>query len=471
MNLASEPTWYTLCPEDPNLSKLPPPIYSKAKNGVDYLFQKLKQKAHSLTSKPILKLSSSLSTELRSASMLSLPGQVEKHTMTLSRKKKRKESRKTYSGSFIRSLEDDTKQPEEVQLKSCLKESCRQKKISSLLNVLREELVDSESTSRTKVRHGQSFIECTEGTAEIEHLTTLDRRLRHKQAATISSEKQTRKKSGVRENENSFFEELEKMMDHEKFGLQSAFENKDNPQKEQLHYKLVDSYQSEDELDKPTTKSSPSRHAKVDDFSSYTAEVSLHKISVEDVDRKKEVKKKSCTLPNEQSSQKKTQVFLPVRGGPDKRPLKPPKTYRSKSVGDIEKLGSEEEVFIVRSPHAANSVPMETNTTVSLEPTAFDEETDGESSLDFGNRYDYNTTDNFVSLEPTAFDEKIDGESSLDFGNRWEYQDSNLNSVRGTSVPIAEHNGHQGGKKSLKTKWKSLEDILAPKPRKSKYVY
>ncbi len=336
-------------------------------------------------------------------------------------------------------IENDTMQTEETQLTSCLKDSCRQKKISSILNVLKENFADTCSETKAPYEHA-----ITHSTEEVVTTETeqLNRTLRHSKSESFSSEKQRRKRNSVRENKNAFFEELEKIMDQQNFGLQSIFKRKNSntlfTEKEQIHYKLVDSCQSEDELEK-STKSSPNNSLKANDFFSYSAEISLHKISVEDVDKKQEAKKKCCTLPNEHSSQQKSPIFLPIRGASEKRPLKSPKQYRSKSVGDIEQLGSEDELFIVRSHHATNSTHMESS-----------------------------YTDNLEVVEPVGFEES-DGVSSLDFGNCYDCRESNLDNIRGTSVPVTvSSNDNEAGKKLLKTKWKSLEDILAPKPKKLK---
>ncbi len=452
VNLASEPTWYTLCPEDPNLSKLPSPVYSKQKNSVDNLLQKLKQKAHSLTTvKP-------LSSELRSMSMLSLQGPVEKRTMTLARKKRRKETRKTYSGSFTPQLVDCVLQPE-AQLKSCLKESCRQQKLSSILKVLREDSVDNES-SETKKHNKHIIDEHTDGNSlhtvnDAERISTLQRRLRNKSTANNISAERMSLPGKTDKNGKSFLEELDELISQRNFGLQPTPERRDKTpefEKEQMHYKLVDSYQSEDEHDKPQKPTcSPFRTSKPSDFSRYSAEVSLHRIRVEDTDRKEESKKKSCTLPNERTSQHRPTTLLPARGGSDKRPPKPPKTYRSKSMGHIEKLGSDEELFIVRSHHMTNSIPVE---------SAY--KTMG-------------SVDDLDLIELMSHSSSYDGHSSLDFGNRFGSCDvlgERGDAILERSSPVREYREDaeeiQREKGLIKTKWRSLEDILASKPRKSK---
>lgn len=455
VNLASEPTWYTLCPEDPNLSKLPSPVYSKHKNSVDNLLQKLKQKAHSLTTvKPI-------SSELRSTSMLSLQGPAEKRSMTLARKKRRKETRKTYSGSFTPQLVDSVLQPE-AQLKSCLKETCRQQKLSSILKVLREDSVDTAS-SETKKHNKLIIDEHTDGNSlhivhDAQSSSTLQRRPRNKSTANkmfaerMSLPGKTDKRN-IKENGKSFLEELDELMGQRNFGLQPTSERRDKTpvfKKEQMHYKLVDSYQSEDEHDKPH-RPSLCRTSKPSDFSRYSAEVSLHRIRVEDTDRKEQSKKKSCTLPNEHTSQRRPTTLLPAKGGLDKTPPKPPKTYRSKSMGHIEKLGSDEELFIVRSHHMTNSVPVE---------SAY--KTVG-------------SVDDLDLIELMSHSSSYDGHSSLDFGNR--FGSCDILGDRGECIlerssPVGEYREDaeeiQHKKGLTKTKWRSLEDILASKPRKSK---
>ena len=464
VNLTSEPTWYTLCPEDPNLSKLPPPVHFKHKSSVDTLLQKLKQKAHSLTVVRPLKQSTSLSSELKSTSMLSLPGSVEKRSMTLLRKKQRKETRKTHSGSFSPQLVDPVL-PGEVNMKSCLKEPCRQQKLSSILNVLRESKEDLTETTKTiseakKIQRGKThpLFESTDGgsldnrLASHGQFSTVDRRQR-KRGAPVDTQRLSYP-GKVRENGGSnqnFLEELEKMMSQENLGLQPTPVRMERMpvKEEQVHYKLIDGRQSDDELTQSPGKyrdESIQLH-KSNDCLRYPAEVSLHKITVEDVDRVTEAKKKSRTLPVDCTSYPRPITLLPTQGELDKRPPKPPKNHRSKSVDNIEKLGSEEELFIVRSQHSPGLVPAEYRYSRELGSVdALDsvEPLDGNShelsSLDFGNRYNH-----FMSSD--CLDESVDRHDDITRGSPDE---------------------DEGQKRLTKSKWKSLEDLLGHKGKKSK---
>ena len=347
-------------------------------------------------------------------------------------------------------------------MKSCLKEPCRQQKLSSILNVLRESKEDLTEIAKTKseankLQRGKTHpsLESTDGgpldnrLASHGQFSTVDRRQR-KKGAPVETQRLSfpGKMRENRTSNQSFLEELEKMMSRDNLGLQPTPVRKERVaiKEEQVHYKLIDGRQSDDELTQSPGKcrDESNQFRKSNDCLRYPAEVSLHKITVEDVDKVTEAKKKSSTLPVDRTSYPRPLTLLPTRGESDKRPPKPPKNHRSKSVDDIEKLGSEEELFIVRSHHTPGSVP-----------------TDYRYSRELG------SVDALDSVEP------LDGSShelsSLDFGNRYNhFMSSDCLDDRLDDITCGSPDEDEGHKRLTKSKWKSLEDLLGHKGKKSK---
>lgn len=484
---------------------------------MDHLLQKLKQKAHSLTTTkhPLLNASSST---------LSLPGStVEKRSFTLLRKKPRRDTRKTHSGSFapqfLNMLESEmgSLEPDEAS---------RFEKLASILSVLRDDseavaekakpkahgTVEKQKSKLSDILQvlrddGPTVPKSTDSSDQVDIgdaaiFSTLDRMPRQKEPSAKSECKSDVSVSipgltgslatlsnGI--NNYSFLEELEEYIGKQKEDneLGSHFNSAENTEmvkrgagnsqeSEKFHYKLIDSCQSEDELDSPhkynTRSESLVRNSKSSDFLSYPAEVSLHRINIVDVDKKQEMKKKAATLPSSHVSNPRPKTLFPSSGLPEKCPPKPPKKWRSKSVGDMEDLDSvQSELLLVRSPFTPSSTPGEIRHSVNIGSTDYLD--NGSTDYLDNGRMDYLDTVEPLCSHST---DRHDGLSSLDFGNRTEelgrdYLNESIDGVLDAAQGHEEED--EGGRQKTLSKndsmfkWKSLEDILGSKPQKTKY--
>ena len=293
-------------------------------------------------------------------------------------------------------------------------EASRFEKLSSILNVLRE---DSEAVSENTMLKAQGTDESQKSklsdilqvlrddgptvpkstdcndqvdVGDAGMFSTLDRMPRQKEPCSEGKSERSVSTPELPTLSNgtssfSFLDELEDYIGKQKEDneLGSHLDSAENTgavktgagnsrESEKFHYKLIDSCHSEDELDSPHKYVAGSEsNSKSSDFLSYPAEVSLHRINIVDVDKKQEMTKKSATLPSTHVNPRPKTLF-PSSGLPDTRPPKPPKKWRSKSVADMEDLDSAgSELLLVRSPFTPSSTPGEIRHAVDIGSTAY----------------------------------------------------------------------------------------------------
>lgn len=430
VNLGGEPTWYNVCPEDPNLPKPPPPVHYKAKShaSVEQLLNKFKSNFATLKFKSSRSVLSNLDLSA-SDSTLSLPLAVMKRRRSVPRGRllRTQNSRPDSSGyQYAESLqegdlysniesEEETK-AQMIRLASILKvlkdtaesedslsagealeaenQATKKNKLHSILQVLRDETppesmgdnsTDLEPTESTDGSHlhvpASSTAPFDDGT-----FSTLDRRVRKKKPRpdqpsrpksdsfnTIPNLRNSLSGSGKSKVPTySFLEEMQGSvkLQTQQESITEDIDSLDDDERSDLsfaeHYRLIDEGQSDSEQEPPpsvaacnvdpcasllptvdmtTTSSKPS------DCTYYPVEVSLHRINVVDVDRERierEKRRKSASLPSPAKKPSRplalslatTMEVTQALGG----------KARSRSLGDMDELESEEELIMVRSP-------------------------------------------------------------------------------------------------------------------------
>lgn len=438
VNLGGEPTWYNVCPEDPNLPSLPPPMHYKSKShpSVEQLLNKFKSNFATLKFKSSRSVLSNLDLSA-SDSTLSLPLAIMKRRRSVPRDRllRTQNSRPDSSGyqydegfkerdvySSIES-EEETK-AQMVRLASILKvlkdtaesedslsagealeaenQATRKNKLHSILQVLRDE-TPPESTGDNS--RGLEPIESTDGghlhlpvssTAPFDDGTysTLDRRVRKRKPRTdqpsrpksdsfnsipnLRNSLSSRGKSKV--PTYSFLEEMKSSVQlqtqRESLAEAEDINSLDDDERSDLsfaeHYRLIDEGQSDSEHEPPPpaqtltgveydkvdpcasllpTMDVTTASSKPSDCTYYPAEVSLHRINVVDVDREKrerEKRRKAASLPSPAKKPSRP-LALNLATTLEMSELLSAKA-RSKSLGDMDELESEEELIMVRSP-------------------------------------------------------------------------------------------------------------------------
>lgn len=436
VNLGGEPTWYNLCPEDPNLPTLPPPIHYKSKShaSMEQLLNKFKSNFATLKFKSSRSVLSNLDLSA-SDSTISLPLAAMKRRRSVPRGRllRTQNSRPDSSGyQYAESLqegevcssiesEEETK-AQMMRLASILKvlkdtaesedslsagealeaenQATKKNKLHSILQVLRDETPqesmgdnsrDLEPTESTDGNHLHLPVSSTtpfdDGT-----FSTLDRRVRKRKPPpdqpsrpksdsfnTIPNFRNSlsgRGKSKV--PTYSFLEEMQSsvQLQTQQESSTEDIDSLDDDERSDLsfaeHYRLVDEGQSDSEhepppsaqtltgvennnidpcasllptMDMATTSSKPS------DYTYYPVEVSLHRINVVDVDRErieKEKRRKTASLP---SPAKKSSRPLALNLATTMEISQAISAKaRSRSLGDMDELESEEELIMVHSP-------------------------------------------------------------------------------------------------------------------------
>lgn len=444
MNLGGEPTWYTLCPVDPNLPTLPLPVHYKAKSHIsmEQLLSRFKSNFSTLKFKSSRSMTSSFDLS-SSDSTVSLPALMKRRRSVPKGRLNTTQLVRSGSTTSGYQYEDCSQQGENgdkaeedtkaqmmrlASIINVLKESAenddaqsidgaldstedsnsevKKNKLQSILRVLRDDTPGSSSES------GDNFEECTESTDgnQLSYLTpptmeddgsfsTLDRRTRKRRqqrTATLNPDVSLRPKSDsfnsiptLRSSLSSrgrskvpTFSFLEEMNNSVQLHTQkeSSTEDLDSMDDDERsdaslaeHYRIVDECQSDNEQEPhpPSLSSSSllvqkgveSNHihhtslppatvamtsAKPSDCSCYPAEVSLHRINIVDVDREKIERRKTFSMPSPDKRRNRS-MALNLTTTPELKCRQVAKG-RSKSLGDMEDLESEEELILVRSP-------------------------------------------------------------------------------------------------------------------------
>ena len=433
VNLGGEPTWYNLCPKDPNLPTLPPPIHYKSKShaSVEQLLSKFKSNFATLKFKSSRSVLSNLDLSA-SDSTLSLPLAVMKRRRSAPRGRllRTQNSRPDSSGyQYAESLqegemyssiesEEETK-AQMMRLASILKvlkdtaesedaqsagdaleaenQATKKNKLHSILQVLRDDTMPESKGDNTR-----DPIESTDGshlhlpvssTAPFDDGTfsTLDRRVRKRKPR---SDQPSRPKSdsfntipnlrnslsGRGKSKVPTYSFLEEMQSSVQLQTQQEssiedIDSMDDDERSDLsfaeHYRLVDEGQSDSEQEPPPsaqtlkgveynidpcasllpTVDMATPSSKHSDCTCYPVEVSLHRINVVDVDREeieREKRRKTTSLPSP-SKKPSRPLALNLAATMEMSQALSAKA-RSKSLGDMDDLESEEELIMVRSP-------------------------------------------------------------------------------------------------------------------------
>ena len=399
--------------------------------------------------------------------------------------------------SILKVLRDSAESDEAQSADDALEADNREvkkNKLQSILHVLRENTPGSSSESGDNL---DEFTESTDGNycfppTDDGTFSTLDRRVRKKKQHRDSSLNPCK---SLRPKSDSFnaiptlrsslscrghskvptFSFLEEM--HKSVQLQTQRESSvedltsmDDDEKSDAsyaeHYRLVDDCHSDSEQEPLATKGEESSHAhlvsppqeavamataKPSDCTCYPVEVSLHRISIVDVDkeeveREKSKKTKSLPSPNRNASRYRS-LKLNLSSTPEVIRRKKFQG-RSKSLGDMDDLESEEELILVRSP---------------MTPGA---------ELDRGSRDDldvvepYPRAEDRVDEEDAMIRERDDERresltvSSLDFS-----QQPRMSSRQVSTLVRVDEKEERGEKVSGKgdwnmSKWRSLDNLL-----------
>ena len=433
--MGGEPTWYSVCPEDPNLPNLPPPIHYKTKGhaAVEHLLNRFKSNFTTLKFKSSRSMMSSLDLS-SSDSTLSLPLAVAKRRRSAPRTRLHR-IHKSRPGSYGLQYEDtfqaeaeadgsdETKAQMMMKLATILKvlkdsaendeaqsaddtvldaieETTKKNKLQSILQVLRDDTPNSSSESGDNL---DDSIDSTDGDhqssmpVEDGTFSTLDRQVRKRkqqQNSTLGFVKpHSRPKSdsfnmipNLRSSLSargtnkvptfSFFEGMQGsvQLQTQRESSVEELDSMDDDEKSDAtfaeHYRLVDENQSDNEQEPPPPEpkgeesnqtslsgslpraTTAAKSSRPSDWTCYPAEISLHRISVVDVDREKEEREKGrkvMTLPSPQTNLNKRFLAPSLACTPENNLTKSAK-LRSKSLGDMDDLESEEELILVRSP-------------------------------------------------------------------------------------------------------------------------
>lgn len=299
---------------------------------------------------------------------------------------------------------DDAQSPDDV-LDTIDNKEVKRNKLQSIIRVLREDTVCSSSDSgdnledsneSTDGNHLCSITPIDDGT-----FSTLDRRVRRRKQHRSTARdpvKSSRPKSdsfnviptlrgslsGRGRSKVPTFSFLEEMQGSVQLSIQreSSTEDLDSMDDDERsdatfaeHYRLIDDGHSDNERE-PCQPTQPPQQpvliveesnllvdpclgglapplAKPSDYTRYPVEVSLHRINVVDVDREdmeRESRRKAFTLPSTIKNHDRSIVMdLDLNTTPEVNGSKIIQG-RSKSLGDMDDLESEEEIILVRSP-------------------------------------------------------------------------------------------------------------------------
>ena len=397
--------------------------------------------------------------------------------------------------------------------------SVKKNKLRSILRVLRDNTPCSSSESgdnledlneSTDGNHLCSIIPVDDGT-----FSTLDRRVRRKKQhshrnSTNNSQKSARPKSDsfnmipalrgslcVRGRSKvptfSFLEEMQGsvQLSTQRESSTETLDSMDDDERSDAsfaeHYRLVDEHHSDNEHESHqstppppalkeeesilATSASPmpatvvSTSAKPSDYTRYPVEVSLHRINVVDIDvMERESKRRALTLPSPTRTKTRSLALnLPVHVDLSSSPSV---NYaqsiqgRSKSVGDMEDLESEEEVILVRSPMIAsgeqdNDSRDDLDAAAAPYPGRLRGDTEEISRPD-----EYDVT---IHRQDDDRGKESLAVTSLDFLEQPRPRKRNVTMVR---VDEKEERGEKSNDKNM-SKWRSLDNLLTGSlPRK-----
>ena len=499
--LTGQPTWFTVCPVDPNLPALPKPVYPRQLRNKDHILSKIVHKAQALAhlTTGSMKTSTSVSGGFPELSNRELGKRIAGTTRI------RKTKQDQYDPHFLRMIYGDVGSP----FNSHTINEAKLAKLSSIINVLREsgmngELGGSEEGGKSGSSNARDFspilpeftniFKTDVQLLEKKKQEDVARRRKHKKSQKlpktvlhalceglvdnqhlsdssdildddtspinslngqstayvrdrvnvdtsngtdcfqISSMRQSLNAGKRNRVSNYTFESLPAVQSVAQTAIDVDNVDIDKceaAKEQQMHYKLIDtkSLAEEDEvrMKAPTSSrpfSMPASSSSNDKVASpdckcypVPVEVSVHHICVVDVDREKKLAK----AENRSRSMNNRSSLLGLEGSggkstmPDRLPtksagteneykesavvlLRPPSgrnKLRSRSVGDMECLSSDEEVLLVRTPVAGHSNQQNSELT--------QEQSDGT-----GNRFE--TVDSLTEVSP----EESGATSSLD---------------------------------------------------------
>ena len=528
MNLGGDPTWYNVCPQDPNLPSPPPPVHYKSKSNasVEQLLNRFKHNIAMLKFKSSRSVLSSLEISA-SDSTISLPLALMKSRRSPPRGRLLRaqisqpdssgdqyaESLHGQEGEFYGSMdsEEETKS-QMMSLASILKvlqdtaesedilsigdaleaenEATKKNKLHSILQVLRDDTltehgaedITRDSSESTDGNHAHHLTVSSNTTFDDGTFSTLDRRVRKRKQPTnqLSRPKSDsfntipNLRNSLRKTKVPTYSFLEEMQSSVQLRTQREsttedIDSLDDDERSDLsfaeHYKLIDEVQTDSEQEQPSSEQtlggvdssvdpcasllphtvdvgqSTAASAKSSDCTYYPVEVSLHRISVVDVDRQevdREMKKKTASLPS--TKKPKRSIALNLSTTPEVSEATSAKA-RSRSLGDVDDLESEEDIIMARSPMTPGG------------------------ELDGGSRDFLDVVEPFPGVgdreDMAIHEEERSGSnspivSSLDFSEQ-----PRLRQVSMVKVGDKEEKGESSKEDKSMSKWKSLDNLLS----------
>lgn len=521
ISLTGQPTWFTVCPLDPNLPALPKPVHYKHQRQVksmEHLLSKFVHKAQAFAhlttgnikqsatlsggflelssadlakrdpnpAKPVRKAKSG-HYDTRILGMLNGDMPSARHTINEAKLAKlnsiisvlrdsvddsndggevgdetggpcRRDSTPPIPDfTNIFKMEKQVKEEKRAKQNSKKKQKSRNKSTGTMLRALREDRADSEPLSDSGNNLDDDAL--LRGSLNEQSMAWLASRKtnsgvswarRHSDAFQTIPKLRESLNAGRRNRVTNYMFEypLEVQQVAERIvRLESDNDDKeqDEGQKHQMHYKLVDTKsQAEEEgrarntsimtYSRPFSMPATSSPSKVSspDCKCYPVpiEVSVHHISVVDVDREKELAKLDITRTHSVDTRPSARGHdgsnrrRPIRervpvtseemeheGGNLNVIFRPPsskKKLRSRSVGDMELLSSDEEILLVRTPYTgqANQNSKDVHVPQGAPISSSRQEQSDETETE-----DYNTVDSLVPVSP----EYPEAMSSLDF--------------------------------------------------------
>ena len=442
VNLGGDPTWYTLCPEDPNLPRLPPPVHYKSKSHVtmEQLLNRFKNNFSTLKFKSSRSMMSQLDLST-SDSTFSLPiaAMKRRRSVPKGRLMTTQNSRPDSNGfQYAESVQEEGDSSTSVENEE--EDQAQVMKLSSILRVLKDsaesdeansndDTVDTDRRLTKKKNRLQSIlqvlrddsapqsgsdsgdnvedsIESTDGARYLSvaspddgTFSTLDRRVRKRKQRNLASENSSRPKSDsfdvipdlrdslhgngkVKVPTFSFLEEQEKTSLRSKLQQMSSLdsvESMDDDEKSDAtfaeHYKLVHESQSDSDqephpptalpslTEEEASNLSPSASLPAtmgserrSNFTYYPVDVSVHRISIVDVDKEqqeREARRRNTISLTSPTKKQNKSLALDLAAMTEIKDTNSMLKSRSRSLGDMEALESEEELILVRSPMTA----------------------------------------------------------------------------------------------------------------------
>lgn len=406
------------------------------------------------------------------------------------------------------SAESDDAQSADDALDTTDNKELKKNKLQSILRVLREDTSCSSSDSGDNLEDSNESTDgnhlCPITPSDDGTFSTLDRRVRRRrqhQSSTRNSAKSLRPKSdsfnmiptlrgslnGRKGSMIPTFSFLEEMQGSIQLSTQreSSMEDLDSMDDDERsdatfaeHYRLIDDGQSDNEQEprQPTlpqvligeeshlhvdpclslvpTATSKEPLAKPSDYTRYPVEVSLHRINVVDVDREnmeRESKRKARSMPYPPKSHKKSLAMnLDLSTTPEVKSSKSIQG-RSKSLGDMDDIESEEEIILVRSPMTPRG-ELDGGSIDHLDMVVPFPEGNGRIGEDFSETNE-DIDDVAIHIEEKEREESFTV-SSLDFSEH--PRPRNASMVR---VNDKEERGEKSGNKNM-SKWRSLDNLL-----------